>query len=84
MRGLSESRHVALKWQWLQPYGNFAETIDRHWDGIAACCKPENEVSLDFVGSLNNKIRLIQRRAYGLCDRECFRPKVPTCMLPAL
>ena len=23
--------------------------IDRHWDGIAAYCKPENKVSLGFV-----------------------------------
>jgi transposase len=31
--------------------------IDRHWDGIAAYCKPENKVSLGFVEGLNNKIR---------------------------
>jgi hypothetical protein len=22
---------------------------DRHWDGIAACCRPENKVALGFV-----------------------------------
>jgi hypothetical protein len=38
--------------------------IDRHWDGIAAYCKPENKVALGFVEGLNNKIRVIQRRAY--------------------
>lgn len=29
--------------------------IDRHWDGIAAYCTPENKVSLGFVEGLNNK-----------------------------
>jgi integrase len=47
--------------------------IDRHWDGIAAYCKPENKVSLGFVEGLNNKIRVLQRRAYGLRDEEYRR-----------
>lgn len=29
-------------------------------------------------------MRVIQRRAYGLCDEEYLRLKVLTCMLPAL
>ena len=33
---------------------------------------------------INNKIRVIQRRAYGLRDQEYLRLKVLTCMLPAL
>ena len=53
--------------------------IDRHWDGIAAYCKPENKVPLGFVEGLNNKIRVIQRRAYGLRDEEYLRLKVLTC-----
>jgi transposase len=56
--------------------------IDRHWDGIAAYCKPENKGSLGFVEGLNNKIRVIQRRAYGLRDEEYLRLKILTCMLP--
>ena len=40
--------------------------IDKHWDGIAAYCQPENKVPLGFVEGLNNKIRVLQRRAYGL------------------
>jgi hypothetical protein len=43
----------------------FAAMIDRHWDGIAAYCRPENKVSLGFVEGLNNKIPRDQRRAYG-------------------
>jgi hypothetical protein len=58
--------------------------IERHWDGIAAYCKPENKVSLGFVEGLNNKIRVIQRRAYGLRDEEYLRLKILTCMLPEL
>ena len=58
--------------------------IDRHWDGIAAYCKPENKVSLGFVKGLNNKIRIIQRCAYGLRDEEYLRLKILTCMLPVL
>ncbi|MEO8847383.1 MAG: transposase [Casimicrobiaceae bacterium] len=44
----------------------------------------ENNVSLGFVEGLNNKIRVIQRRAYGLRDEEYLRLKVLTCMLPKL
>ena len=75
---------AALKWQRLKPYERFAQMIERHWDGIAAYCKPENKVSLGFVEGLNNKIRVIQRRAYGLRDEEYLRLKILTCMLPQL
>jgi transposase len=71
----------SLKWQRLEPYEKFAEMIERHWDGIAAYSRPENKVSLGFVEGLNNKIRVIQRRAYGLRDEEYLRLKILTCML---
>ena len=74
----------SLKWQRLGSFEKFAELIERHWDGIAAYCKSENNVSLGFVEGLNNKIRVIQRRAYGLRDQEYLRLKVLTCMLPEL
>ena len=74
----------SLKWQRLGPYEKFAAMIDRHWDGIAAYCRPENKVSLGFVEGLNNKIRVIQRRAYGLPDESYLRLKILTCMLPPL
>lgn len=73
---------ASLKWQRLKPYEKFAKMIERHWDGIAVFCKPENKVALGFVEGLNNKIRVIQRRAYGLRDEEYLRLKVLTCMLP--
>jgi transposase len=74
----------ALKWQRLEPYEKFADMIYNHWDGIAAYCKPENKVALGFVEGLNNKIRVIQRRAYGLRDEEYLRLKILTCTLPEL
>jgi len=74
----------SLKWQRLKPFEEFAELIERHWDGIATYCKEENQVSLGFVEGLNNKIRVFQRRAYGLKDQEYLRLKVLTCMLPKL
>jgi len=83
-RRFFENWRSSLKWQRLEPYEKFAAMIDRHWDGIAAYCRPENKVSLGFVEGLNNKIRVIQRRAYGLRDEEYLRLKVLTCMLPAL
>ena len=75
---------AALKWQRLKPYEQFAAMIERHWDGIAAYCEPENKVSLGFVEGLNNKIRVLQRRAYGLRDPEYLRLKILTCMLPEI
>jgi transposase len=83
-RRFFENWRASLKWQRLKPYEKVAELIDRHWDGIAAYCLPENKVSLGFVEGLNNKIRVIQRRAYGLRDEEYLRLKILTCMLPPL
>ena len=83
-RRFFDNWRASLKWQRLTPYEKFAEMIERHWDGIAAYCKPENKVSLGFVEGLNNKIRVIQRRAYGLRNEEYLRLKILTCMLPEL
>ena len=79
-----EQWKASLKWQRLKPYEEFAQLIARHWDGIAAYCKPENKVALGFVEGLNNKIRVLQRRAYGLRDEEYLRLKILTCMLPEI
>ena len=65
-------------------YEKFAEMIERYGDGIAAYSKPENKVSLGFVEGLNNKIRVIQRLAYGLRDEKYLRLKVLTCILPEI
>ncbi|TKB71506.1 MAG: transposase [Nitrospira sp.] len=80
-RRFFEHWRASLKWQRRKPYEKFAEMIDRHWDGIAAYGNPENKVALGFVEGVNNKIRVIQRRSYGLRDEESLRLKVLTCML---
>jgi len=55
--------------------------IERHWEGIAAYAKAENKMSLGFVEGLNKKIRVIQRRVFGLRNEEYLRLNVLTCML---
>jgi transposase len=74
----------ALRWQRLEPFQRFARMVGAHWDGIEAYCCAENKVPLGFVEGINNKIRAIQRRAYGYRDEEYFRLKILTCMLPKL
>jgi transposase len=74
----------ALRWQRLKPYEKFARMVEVHWDGIASYCQEENKVPLGFVEGINNKIRVIQRRAYGLRDEEYLRLKILTCMLPEI
>ena len=44
----------------------------------------KRQVALGFVEGLNNKIRVMQRRAYGLRDEEYLRLKVLTSMLPQI
>ena len=83
-RRFFENWKQALKWQRLKPYEKFARMIERHWDGIAAYCQPRNKVPLGFVEGFNNRIRVLQRRAYGLRDEEYLRLKILTCMLPEI
>ncbi|MBW2651793.1 MAG: transposase, partial [Deltaproteobacteria bacterium] len=44
-------------------------------------CHPDHKVSLGFMEGLNNKIRVIQRRAYGIKDQEYLMPKVITSFI---
>jgi len=74
----------SLRWKRLAPYQKFARMIENHWDGIASYCRPENKVSLGMVEGLNNKIRVIQRTAYGYRDEEYLRLKIIASFLPPL
>ena len=58
----------------LAPYEKFAAMIERNWDGVVAC-QPTHDIPLGFVEGLNNKIRVLQRRAYGLRDEEYLKLK---------
>ena len=68
----------------MKPYEKFVPIIERQWGGIAAYCQPESTVALGFVERLNTKIRVLQRRAYGLRDEEFLRLKVLTSMRPQM
>ena len=83
-RRFFEQWRASLRWQRLKPFEEFAALIERHWDGVAAYCRPENKVPLGFVEGLNNKIRVIQRRCYGLRDEDYLHLKILTCTLPPL
>lgn len=83
-RRFFENWKASLHGQGLKPYEKFAEMIERHWDGIAIYCQPESKVSLGFVEWLNNKICVLQRRAYDLRDEGYLRLKVLTSMLPPI
>jgi transposase len=83
-RRFFEQWRASLRWQRLKPFEDFAALIERHWEGVAAYCRPENKVALGFVEGLNNKIRVIQRRCYGLRDEDYLHLKILTCTLPPL
>jgi transposase len=74
----------SLKWQRLPRLVKFATMVEDHWEGIANYCGRAESVSLGFVEGLNNKIRAIQRMAYGFRDEDYFRLKILTCMLQKL
>jgi len=83
-RAFFERWKQGLRWQRLKPYQKFAQMIENHWDGIASYCHPANKVSLGRVEGLNNKIRVIQRTAYGYRDEEYLRLKIIASFLPPL
>lgn len=74
----------ALVGEEMEPLRKFAVLVESHWDGIMAYCRLEDKVALGYVEGLNNKVRVLQRRAYGLNDDEYLRLKVLTCSLPKL
>lgn len=80
-RKFFENWKSQLRWSRLEPFHKFASMVERHWDGIVSYCHPDNKVSLGFMEGLNNKIRVIQRRAYGIRDKEYLSLKVLTSFL---
>ena len=81
VRKFFESWKGQLRWQRLKPFEKFAVLIERHGDGIVSYCNPDYKVSLGFMEGLNNKIRVIQRRAYGIKDQEYLMLKVITSFI---
>ena len=81
-RKFFENWRQKLKWQRLESFEKFAEMIENHWEGIVSYCNPDNKFKLGFVEGANNKIRVIQRKAYGYRDEEYLRLKILTAFLP--
>ena len=71
-----------LRWSRLTPFQAFVGLVERHWEGLISYCRPDHKVSLGFMEGLNNKIRVIQRRAYGIRDPEYLKLKVITSFIP--
>jgi transposase len=80
-RKFFDNWQAQLRWSRLEPFKKFAAMVERHWDGIVSYCHPDNKVSLGFMEGLNNKIRVIQRRAYGIRDLEYLKLKVITSFI---
>lgn len=80
-RKFFENWKSQLRWQRLKPFEKFSEMIERHWDGIVSYCHPDHKVSLGFMEGFNNKIRVIQRRAYGIKDQDYLMLKVITSFI---
>lgn len=80
-RKFFENWKAQLPWQRLKPFEEFAAMVEKHWYGIVSYCHPDNKVSLGFMEGLNNKIRVIQRRAYGIKNDEYLSLKVLTAFI---
>ena len=58
--------------------------IEHYWDGIASYCYTDNKVSFGLVEGLNNKYRVLQRRAYSYRDEEYLKLKIIAAFFPPL
>jgi transposase len=47
----------------IKSHEEFARMIETHWEDIVAFYRLENKISFGLVEGLNNKIRVMQRRA---------------------
>ena len=87
-RGCGKVKQERFSWLADNPFytKRFAFFVGRRCrtSTIRDVAREVNKVSLGFVEGLNNKIRVIQRRAYGLRDEEYLRLKILTCMLPQI
>jgi len=52
----------------------FADTLEEHWQGILAYY--DHKISTGPLEGTNNKIKTLQRQAYGFRDMEFFKLKI--------
>ncbi len=81
-RKFFENWKQQLRWQKLEPFVKFSEMIDKHWDGIVSHCELKRNIKLGYVEGANNKIKVIQKQAYGYRDDEYLELKILTAFLP--
>lgn len=53
---------------------HFADTLEEHWEGILAYY--DHKISTGPLEGTNNKIKTLQRQAYGFRDMEFFKLKI--------
>jgi transposase len=63
-----------LRWKRLKPFEKFGQMVEKHFDGILACCA--KRVSLGYIEATNLHARNIIRRAYGYRDKEYMKLKI--------
>jgi transposase len=63
-----------LRWKRLKPYEKFVRMVEKHLDGILACC--DKKVPLGYVEATNLHARNVIRRAYGYRDKEYMKLKI--------
>jgi transposase len=67
-----------LRWKRLKPFEKFAKMVEKHFDGILACC--DKRLPLGYIEATNLHARNVIRRAYGYRDKEYMKLKIiQTC-----
>jgi len=56
-RKFFEHWRKALRWQRLEPFEKFAALIERHWEGIAPYCQPDNFAMKSTCASRCSRVR---------------------------
>ena len=80
LHAVATEPHVAEAHALREIRGDDRPPLERHRFVLA----PENKVSLGVVEGLNNKIRVLQRRAYGYRDEDYLKLKIVAAFLPPL
>ena len=63
------------------------EVRPNHWHALGRyrqLLREREQGAARVRGGLNNRIRVLQRRAYGFRDEEYLRLKILTCQLPKM
>src|SRR6266702_377631 len=74
-RRFFENWRASLKWQRLEPYQKFAAMIDRHWDGIAAYCRPQRRARTRHRST--DRVRGAADIAVDMMDNASALPTCP-------